>query len=395
MLNINSHTIKLTTGELTVKADNELLRLAGFGSRANEKRGFVFVSKVLGKHVAVVPSAMDAVATTLANLARAEIAPSGPVVVIGFAETATGLGNCIYERLETAQSFYIHTTRYKLSSPMLLEFSEEHCHAPSHYLYAVRDEALKNILRTAETVVLVDDEITTGNTIRNIVLRLRETLPRVKRYVVASYLNWMREPINGITFVSLISGEVHFRKGNVSVAHDFTSVCRHDGYMDAVVPHNFGRFGVRRMTIDGGAVIAPVQWAAGARVLVLGTGEFMYVPFLLARWLEQSGVDVYYQSTTRSPLNVDGDIKSAIRFKDNYGEDIDNFLYNVTPGMYDVILICYETPTIADNHALSDILRGYAPEVREVFITPGDNNTSGQSHLTVREKKGAVCGRGA
>ncbi|MBF0317836.1 MAG: phosphoribosyltransferase family protein [Nitrospirae bacterium] len=361
-------TIKLTTGELTVKANDELTGLIGFGSRANEKRGFVFVSKVLGKHVAVVPSVMEAAAASLAGLVEMEIVSSEPVVVIGFAETATGLGNCIHEQLKTERSFYIHTTRYRLSSPMMLQFSEEHCHAPSHYLYDVKDADLMTILHTAKTVILIDDEITTGGTIRNIVLRLRETLPHVKRYVAASYLNWMSEPVDDITFVSLVHGEVHFKKGRVSGANSFTSVCRHDGHMDDVLPYNFGRFGVRKTALDFSAVLDPEQLATGKRVLVLGTGEFMYVPFLFAGWLEQNGVDVYYQSTTRSPLNVDGDIKSAIRFKDNYGEDIDNFLYNVTPAMYDVILICYETPVVADNHDLPYILCGYAAEVREVFL---------------------------
>ncbi|KJU83232.1 Uncharacterized conserved protein UCP020967 [Candidatus Magnetobacterium bavaricum] len=372
MHNINFLAIKLATGELTVKANDKMPGLTGFGSRVNEKRGFVFVSKVLGKHVAVVPSAMEAAAASLTALIGREVVSSEPVVVIGFAETATGLGNCIYEQLKIERSFYIHTTRYRLSSPMMLQFSEEHCHAPSHYLYDVQEADLTTILRTATTIVLIDDEITTGNTIRNIVLRLRETLPHVKRYIAASYLNWMTESvIDDITFVSLAGGEVYFKKGGVSVASSFTSVCRHDACMDDVIPYNFGRLGVRKMVIDFSTVLDPGQLAAGTRVLVLGSGEFMYVPFLLARWLEQRGVDVCYQSTTRSPLNVDGDIKSAIRFKDNYGEDIDNFLYNVTPAMYDVILICYETPVVAGNHTLKDILRGYAAEVREIFLKPG------------------------
>ncbi|MBF0342794.1 MAG: phosphoribosyltransferase domain-containing protein [Nitrospirae bacterium] len=362
-------TIKLSTGELTVKTGEELLSLTGFGSRPNKRRGFVFVSKVLGKHIAVRPSVAEGAATLLAALIKREI-DCKPVVVIGFAETATGLGNCLYEKLDIEDSFYIHTTRYRFSSNMLLQFIEEHCHAPSHYLYDVKDASLKDILHAARTVVLIDDEITTGNTIRNIVLKLKDALPEVKSYIAASYLNWMTETVDGIRFVSLLNGEVEFNKGPTTFTDSFTSECLHSSEMDSVIPYNFGRFGIRKVGINGKALVDINGLRGGKRVLVLGTGEFMYVPFLLAKWLEQNDVNVYFQATTRSPLNVDGDIKSAIRFKDNYHEDIDNFLYNVTHSLYDVILICYETPVIPDSHRLKDILTGYAADVKEIFMLP-------------------------
>ena len=94
----------------------------------------------------------------------------------------------------------------------------------------------------------------------------------------------------------------------------------------------------------------------GQRVLVLGTGEFMHASYMLGAGLEALGLDVVVQSTTRSPILKWGSVSAALAFPDNYGEGVTNFLYNVTPGMYDHVFICHET-------APNDALRGLA----EVF----------------------------
>ncbi|HEX9173267.1 MAG TPA: TRSP domain-containing protein, partial [Telluria sp.] len=97
------------------------------------------------------------------------------------------------------------------------------------------------------------------------------------------------------------------------------------------------------------AAIAP-----GARVLVLGTGEFMHPPTLLGAALERHGVNVVVQSTTRSPILTWGAVATSLSFPDNYGEGVGNYLYNVRPHQYDHVLICHET---APNAALFQLAR--------------------------------------
>ncbi|MFN4150261.1 MAG: phosphoribosyltransferase domain-containing protein, partial [Candidatus Sericytochromatia bacterium] len=150
--------IELKTGLLKVKSGDMLDELTGFSSRLNKKRGFLFVSKVLGKHIPCKPSAMKKVHKLLAEKLKLELKDFyTPTVVIGFAETATGIGNGVYDELNLPNSFYIHTTRYQLSFPKLAEFKEEHSHAPSQLLYQVKDDDMKDILLKAENIVLVDD----------------------------------------------------------------------------------------------------------------------------------------------------------------------------------------------------------------------------------------------
>jgi hypothetical protein len=85
----------------------------------------------------------------------------------------------------------------------------------------------------------------------------------------------------------------------------------------------------------------------------LGTSEFVYPPFQLAQRLAQLGAEVKVQATTRSPILEGLDIKGVLEFPDAYGDGIPNFLYGVRPGLYDRILVCYETPP---ETAQSDLL---------------------------------------
>ena len=65
------------------------VNLIGFAARVNAKRAFLFMSKVLGKHYPARPSRMHEVHQQLAQQLNDL---KGPVVFIGMAETATGLG---------------------------------------------------------------------------------------------------------------------------------------------------------------------------------------------------------------------------------------------------------------------------------------------------------------
>src|SRR5262249_47508714 len=62
--------VSLRSGTLTLcveRAEMGLHELCGYASRRSRKRGFVFVSKVLGKHYPVRPRVMDEVYTRLAS----------------------------------------------------------------------------------------------------------------------------------------------------------------------------------------------------------------------------------------------------------------------------------------------------------------------------------------
>ena len=83
---------------------------------------------------------------------------------------------------------------------------------------------------------------------------------------------------------------------------------------------------------------------ADKKVLVLGSNEFVWLPFLLAKRLEELGANVKFSALTRSPIALGGAIKHTLSFDDNYGLGMTNFVYNVDFGAWDKVLLCVETP---------------------------------------------------
>ncbi len=359
--------INLATGQLQLNSPQPQLlqQLTGFGSRANKKRGFIFISKVLGKYSPCPPDTIAWAQQQLAAALRPQIQVDKPTVVIGFAETATGLGFGVYERLGLNNSLYIHTTRYQLAQDLLVAFQEEHSHAPAHYLYQPRDPTLRARLAQAEQVVLIDDEFSTGKTLQNIVAQLQQHLPNAQAFIAGALLSWIPAPLEGIDTVALHQGRYEFSPNHADIAALGRASNPEAKALDAYIPYNFGRFGLEQLKLDM-SVYVDADAYIGKRVLVLGTGEFIYPAFKLAAYLQQQGANTWVQSTGRSPINIDAAIQSRLRFWDNYHEAVDNFLYNIEP--YDVIMICYETPSLPENHQLKTLLHAYAPEVIEIMM---------------------------
>ena len=356
---------ELPTGRLEVtlsKGAHELDELLGFAARANAKRGFLFLSKVLGKHWPVKPSAMLAVHERLA----ADIpASEGPVLFIAMAETAIGLGQGVFEAWLRAnpgrEALFVHTTRYRVGSGDIIEFEEAHSHAPRQFLHMPAGERERALLLGARSIVLVDDEASTGNTFVNLAAACRRLNPAIERVHLGVIVNFMGAAATegltarfGIptTMGALVEGEYRFEPSGIPV--DAAPAQRYDAQAERGAQPGFGRLGLARALRPPAPLAARLaqEIQPGAKVLVLGTGEFMHASTLLGAALEACGLDVVVQSTTRSPILTWGAVSHALTFPDNYGEGIANYLYNVAPGQYDQVLVCHETPP---NAALRDV----------------------------------------
>jgi len=351
--------VELASGTLSLdvdRADLPLDDLCGFADRHNKRRSFLFVSKVLGKHHPVRPALMADVHALLAGKIDPDL--PGPVLFVALAETAVGLGQSVYEayRARTGRhdTVFVHSTRYAMGNGERLAFSESHSHAPSHLVHVPVDPLAAARFREARSLVLVDDEISTGNTLINLVNVLRTSL--LDRVVLTCITDWSAEdPAIGariglpVAFASALSGRFSFRARD---GFEFPSVPpnveapRFDP--KDVLRTNFGRLGLCELPALGDVP----SLAPGQRVLVLGTGEFLYLPFKLAHALEARGHSVEFQSSTRSPIQLGGAISAKIELVDNYFDGMPNFLYNVRPGSHDVVIVGYETTRLPEAHTL-------------------------------------------
>ncbi|WP_374983305.1 phosphoribosyltransferase domain-containing protein [Streptomyces fradiae] len=159
--------------------------LLGLALRDNPKRAHLLVSRVLGKHVPQSPALVRGSGYELGRRVRALLgeAEARRAVVVGYAETATGLGHCVADGL--AHAPYLHSTRRPVPGvPRAAGFEESHSHHTSHLLLPEDPE----LLAGPGPLVLVDDEFSTGNTVLNTVRALHERYPR-ERYVIVALVD--------------------------------------------------------------------------------------------------------------------------------------------------------------------------------------------------------------
>ena len=329
--------------------------LFDLAARNNPKRAFLFLSHVLGKHLPVTPSVM---ADIHGRLARHVPDLPEPVVFIGMAETATSLGQGVFEAWNRIhpdkEAIFLHTTRYLVPGADPVVFEEAHSHAPLQWLHLPEGTALRESFRQARSLVLVDDEISTGNTFVNLARACQANAPEISHIHLSAITDFtgrtrsvlLAEQFDAILSIgSLLSGRWYFEP-NGSVQALPATAQSHAWITPVIEDHGFGRLGRNsRLSLPQHCVEAiGSQIHPNDRVLVLGTGEFMHPAFVLARDLyDVTGVVVQMHATTRSPILSWGPIKNAITFSDNYGEGVPNFLYNSSAGQYDHVFICHET----------------------------------------------------
>lgn len=376
-------------------------------ARINKKRSFLFVSKVLGKHLPIDPNKGLLTAALLAarflekakNIECLEkerllssflmemplfcsqsfISNNINPIIIGFAETATALGHAFFDCFQSAD--YFHTTREEiLDREPEITFEEEHSHATAHRCYIPR-----RLIENNREVILVDDEMTTGKTALNIIQSIHSNFPRDK-YTVVSILDWRSkenkhefkqlEKNLGITIhvVCLLAGHVHVKQfrdikekltGNeqseieevsaelLHLSSFFTTVHR---YGQVPFIEETGRFGLRseenqsvHQKLSAAASFLK-QKRSGEKTLCLGTGEFMYIPMKLAAAM---GNGVFYQSTTRSPIFIQDQegygAKYGVAFPNPENQTIANFVYNIPTGHYDEVFVFFEREVEDEN----------------------------------------------
>lgn len=337
------------------------------GLRKNPRRAHLLVSTVLGKHLPTDPLVVRDSGNRLGDLVRAVLGERD-AVVLGFAETATGLGHCVAARIEAA--CYLHSTRRVVDgADTLTGFEEGHSHATSHLLQPVPP----GVFTPGLPLVLVDDEISTGNTALDAITALHEFAPRT-HYVLATLVD-MRTDADRDRFAAVAAG-LGARIDTVCLAAGSTVLPEGLAATVAALPEcELNPVGRARGTVtrlelpwprevpDGGrhgflrTDIAAFEQAAtaagkllrdqlateyaGRPVIVLGHEELMYLPLRLAVGLAEAGLPVRYQTTTRSPAYVLDEpgypLRRGFRFRaPEAGQDQPRYLYNARwPRQYD------------------------------------------------------------
>lgn len=329
----------IPTGTLTLQTNADPTALLEVQARHNPKRGFLFVSKVLGKHLAVPLEHMRR-----SYRALVEQLPSlmGETLVIGMAETATQLGYGVWNELAQREHdtvWFLHTTRYKTSDDAL-GFEESHSHAPSQWIQGLSNSCLKNV----KTVVLVDDELSTGKTFHALQNVISQALPEVQQVHWVCLTDFRPPEHRNYPAVSLLEGSWAFEWSHVP---ENVKAAEGRAVDPSCIPFDFGRKAPMDRALRDNHIGANLEnlndelvWRGlGQKVLVVGSGEFMPYAFEMAQILEARGLNVCFQATTRSPALMPR-VELGV---DHYGEGVDQYIYNFDRAAFDSVVVFAET----------------------------------------------------
>ena len=380
--------MKVNISKNIYELDIEDLVSVGYRTN-NNKRNFLLISKILGKHIEVKPDIVKATGFLLASAILGSTKETNKIinyikskekdidvnksmeltyrtneklVILGFAETATALGMSVASAIEN--SYYITTTRESIEGvKSFLSFEEEHSHSTTHRCFPEDTYRLKE----ADRIILVDDEITTGKSMINIIKELKKRTG-VRKYSILTildlrniecknlYKEFMKKNKLEIEVSSLISGEIEIEDNNIYYDNQENIIKEklNVNYFNIVSHKNryfkySGRFGldyedIKMLEKESLKTAKKIQDMVGEnkKILVLGHGENMYIPSRIASHLK---VDIYFKSTTRSPIycsNEDGYIineKSVF-----YHKDVKYYFYNKSKieEVYDNVILITE-----------------------------------------------------
>lgn len=331
---------------------NDVLRIAK--RHNNSKRSYLLINPLQGKHLPISPTAALDMMKTLGDKVASKYPDSK--LTIGFAETATAIGAVVAASL-AEDCVYIHTTREDFSREYhFTDFLEEHSHAPEQRLYS---DKLNDWLQHTSTVVFVDDELSTGKTLRNIIRQLKAEYPILnqRHLVAASIINRLTaeneallqsENIDCIYLVKIPAndfdvsgiaataaqvlkstsdgGDIIFRKLNIS--------------LNPRLGVSIGEY-IRELNNLSDEACDLLDNIDVTSILVLGTEECMLPAIIIGKTLEEKGYDVVTHSTTRSPIGIsnrnDYPITEGYQLRSFYDVSRTTYIYNLKH--YDLILV--------------------------------------------------------
>ena len=278
---------------------NELFSIA---KRYNNlKRTYLIVNKKQAKYLPSKPSETFAMTNALAQKMWKAGVKDENTLVIGFAETATALGRLIADHF--SQAFYLTTTREEITGKCI-EFIE--ALSKSH---------------SFSQVIFVDDEFTTGRTLRNLAKELLKEVPSLrnsKKFAVTiidrtNEENKANLKELGIEIVSLLSFTDDNFEEQVKDIEITEPEKVPEGQKEIITVDHLGNIPNARLGYSCSGINTLAQnlleryenqIQQANNILVLGTEEFMAVPIYFAREIEKFGKSVVCHATARSPIGV-------------------------------------------------------------------------------------------
>lgn len=366
--------------------EQDLVRVAK--RENNNKRKYLVVNRLQGKHIPVKPHEALVMFKALADTLKDRYA-NERLLLVGFAETATAIGAAVASELGAE---YMQTTRESVAEAEYLYFSEEHSHASEQKL--VKND-IDRVIGTIDRIIFIEDEVTTGKTILNIISILKKQYSENIQFSAASILNGMDAEAldayqeHGIELFWLVKTS---HAAYTEIAESYKGdgryfVCTQESALtNPTVPKSI--ISLKQIKINemmnARRVVSSLEYKQFCeslyqnisrridlegiqKILVLGTEEFMYPALYAADRFEAQGRDVRFHATTRSPIAVSGEegcpLHTRYELKSLYDKRRTTFIYDLIK--YDMVVI------ISD--AQGDITEGLDSLIRALALCGNEN----------------------
>jgi len=338
----------------------------------NPNRDYLFVNKYQAKHYPVKSHNTLQLFSELYQEIKRQIPSDKRILVVGFSETATGIAQAIMhmalENKDLNTVFYLQTTRESINTDIQnISFEEEHSHASTQKLYYRSD------IPDYDTVLFIEDEITTGNTIVNFIEKFQKIKDSIS-FAAASILNWQNTKNRkifqekGIKRIYLVSGQMRDNTPLIDLKETTLEKPRltsdvHYHLSDNLNPRTgltkeeflvFQETALNRLTSQVS------RKSKKETIAVIGTEENMWLPIRLAQEL-----DAEVRSTTRSPISLSSEdnylFHNGLALASAYETNRMTFLYDFERH-YDQIIIVYEVMTDAFRATLQNKLQPFSKQ---------------------------------
>lgn len=352
---------------------NEIFSLAKRDN--NPRRDYLIVNKAQSKHYPSDPRDTVELCDEMGEKMR-NIYPDGKCMTIVFAETAIGIGALAASALGE-RCFLISTTRERLPEyRTYISFEESHSHAPVHKLCDRGDIDFASLGH----IFIIDDELTTGNTVKALAKRLcetcsakitahafaasRESIAALKDIGIDVYAKYTYDKITETNFPNNFSED----EPTVSRAPEFSIELNslYDIREGANCVKLFGE--CERLCGEIAERLESVL-AQVKSIEVIGTEELCLPPIALGNMLSRRGFDVRVHGVTRSPILPSEDKDYPIRkrsvLRSLYERERTVFLYNSEKR--DLSIVMTDAAVRADDPAVR-ALCGTCGGERVVFV---------------------------
>ncbi len=332
----------------------DLVRIAK--REKNKKRSYLFVNPLQGKHIPANPAKVDDLCKCLADAIDQDYFGKTKLV-IGFAETATGIAAAVCKHLNNI-IYFEHTTREYGENNKYIYFTESHSHAKDQLL---DQQGLEEAVMSVNAIILIDDEITTGNTVCKLIDQIKMNYGYKGEFVIASFVNSMTDERieelkkQGIEcrYVIKIPHEYKAELAErVDELHNSDSAYQPITELTVPFPVRL-KFNPRKTVVwenyeadmqDASKVIIDsCNLNHNDSVCIIGTEEFMYLTVCLGNEMIKNGLvnDVKVHSTTRSPIVPSSQtgypLKARFKLTSLYDETRVTYLYNLSK--YDKVIV--------------------------------------------------------